>query len=562
MNGAEIRKRFDQLVSQRKTVEDVWDVINKLVVPFRGDFFRDITSEHAVTWRDNREIFDSTAVDAAGTLAASIHGSLTSPAIRWFELGWREDKFNDDKDTRDWLERAANKCFEALQDSNFNLEANETYIDLVSYGTSMIIEEVEEKNGKFQRLNFQSVPVEETWFEQNHRGQAHRAYRRYMWTPLQIVTKFGKEGVPETLFKQSENSQSMNRKLAVIMVIYPREDKKDANVSKTLAAKERPWGMKHILHKDAEELGEEGGYYEMPAFIPRWRKTSKSMWGHGPAMIALPDILTINQLVELILKATEKVVDPASLVSERGLLSDLDLEPAGMTVVRDVEKSIKAYESGARFDVSQLQREQLKQSIRSIFYVDQLELKESPAMTATEVQTRYELMQRLLGPTLGRLQSDYLDPLVQRTFNILYRAGQFGELPSIIDEESNGELDIIYTGPLVRAQRADIAQGVSRWVASLAELGEVAPEVLDIPNWDAISKELGSLEGVPAKLMNSDKEIKNIRKKREDAQARAQQGLEDQEVGAGMEALGKGETALREVPGINEQGATGGAEAA
>ena len=553
MDPLEIRRRYDSLVSQRKTVEDVWEVINQLVVPFRGDFFRDITSEHAVTWRDNREIFDSTAVDAAQTLAASIHGALTSPAIRWFELGYRDDALNEQQEPREWLERAAAKCFTALQDSNFNLEANETYLDLVTYGTSMIIEEVEEKNGQFQKLIFQSVPIEETWFEQDWSGQAHRAYRRYMWTPVQIVTKFGEEGCPLDIITKAKTSQGMDVKEKVIMVIYPREDKKDANVATILSPKERPIGMKYILHKSAYELGDEGGYYEMPAFIPRWRKTSKSMWGHGPAMIALPDILTINSLVELILKATEKVVDPPTKVTERGLLSDLDLEPAGLTVVRTMD-SMEPYESGARFDVSQLQREQLKQSIRSIFFVDQLELKESPAMTATEVQTRYELMQRLLGPTLGRLQSDYLDPLVQRTFNILYRAGQFGEPPAIVFD-SSGELDIIYTGPLVRAQRADIAQGVTRWVASLAELGEVTPDVLDVPNWDAIAKELASLEGVPAKLMNSDTEIKKQRRARQEAQAQQNQALQAQEEGAGMEAMGKGAQALAEVTPIGEAGA-------
>lgn len=547
MDGLEIRKRFDYLVTQRKTVEDIWQVINQLVVPFRGDFFRDVSSEHSVTWRDNREVFDSTAIDAAHILASSIHGSLTSPAIRWFELGYRDTRLNDNKEARSWLESAAEKCFNALQDSNFNLEANETYLDLVSYGTSMVVEEVIEKNGKFQRLNFQSVPVEEMWFEQDHMGQAHRTYRRYQWTPVQMVTKFGKEGVPEDIYKQSQTPQGMDKRYAVIMCIYPREDKANANTSQTLSPKERPFGMKYVLHKDASELGEEGGYYEQPAFIPRWRKTSKSMWGHGPAMIALPDILTINSLVELILKATEKVVDPPTKVTERGLLSDLDLEPAGMTVVRSMD-SMEPYESGARFDVSQLQREQLKQAIRSIFFVDQLELKESPAMTATEVQTRYELMQRLLGPTLGRLQSDYLDPLVQRTFNILYRAGQLENPPQIVFD-SSGELDIIYTGPLVRAQRADIAQGVTRWVATLAELSEIKPDVLDIPDWDAISKELGSLEGVPAKLMRSDTEIKTVRKQREQEEQRMREATLRQEEGAGLEAIGKGQQALSEVPG-------------
>lgn len=554
MDSKEIVKRFDALVSQRKTVEDIWEVINQLVVPFRGDFFRDIASEHAVSWRDNRNVFDSTAIDAAHILASSIHGSLTSPAIRWFELAFRSHRLNEIKEARQWLEEAASLCFTALQDSNFNLEANETYLDLVSYGTSMIIEEVEEKNGVFQRLNFQSVPVEEMWFEQDHSGQTHRAYRRHKWTPVQIITKFGVENVPECIREKAESPQGIDVKEDVVMCIFPRSDRIDADTSRVLAPDQRPYGMKYVLHRTMDELGEEGGYYEMPAFVPRWRKTSKSMWGHGPAMIALPDILTINSLVELILKATEKVVDPPTKVTERGLLSDLDLEPAGMTVVRTMD-SMEPYESGARFDVSQLQREQLKQAIRSIFFVDQLELKESPAMTATEVQTRYELMQRLLGPTLGRLQSDYLDPLVQRTFNILYRAGVLGEPPEVVFEDS-GQLDIIYTGPLVRAQRADIAQGVMRWAATLAELGEITPDVLDIPNWDEIAKELGSLEGVPAKLMRSDAEIKKSRKDRQAKMARAEAAAQAQEEGAGMEALGKGQMALREV-GSAEEGAAG-----
>jgi len=553
MDSLEIVKRFDALVSQRKSVEDIWEVINQLVVPFRGDFFRDISSEHSVSWRDNRNVFDSTAIDAAHILASSIHGSLTSPAIRWFELAFRSNRLNEVKEARQWLEESAALCFTALQDSNFNLEANETYLDLVSYGTSMIIEEVEEKNGKFQRLNFQSVPVEEMWFEQDHAGQVHRAYRRHKWTPVQIMTKFG-DNVPQSIKDKAATPQGMDVKEDVVMCIFPREDKIDADTSKTLAPTERPYGMKYVLHRDASELGEEGGYYEMPAFVPRWRKTSKSMWGHGPAMIALPDILTINSLVELILKATEKVVDPPTKVTERGLLSDLDLEPAGMTVVRTMD-SMEPYESGARFDVSQLQREQLKQAIRSIFFVDQLELKESPAMTATEVQTRYELMQRLLGPTLGRLQSDYLDPLVQRTFNILYRAGVLGEPPEIVFEDS-GQLDIIYTGPLVRAQRADIAQGVMRWAATLVELAEVTPDVLDIPDWDEIARELGSLEGVPAKLMRGDQDIKKARKDRQAKMARAEQAAQAQEEGAGMEAIGKGRQALREVSS-GEEGAAG-----
>lgn len=547
MKASDIKKRFEALETERSTVEDVWRAIKQYVVPFRGDFFKEVNSEHSVEWRDNRQIYDSTAISACSTLAASIHGSLTSPAIRWFELKYRLDALNDDKEAAEWLENAAARSFEALQDSNFNLEANETYLDLVSFGESGIIEEAEEKNGKFVRLMFQSVPVDEFYFDQDYMGRVLRAFRVYKWDALQILSKFGEEHTPGKIKEMAADEKLCDQKMDVIFCIYPRKGAEDADTSKILAPKERPFGFKYVIRKDCAELGEEGGYYEMPAFMPRWRKTSGSKHGHGPALIALPDILTVNQLVELILKATEKVIDPANKVTERGLLSDLDLSPGGLTVVRTMD-SLEPHESKARFDVSQLQREELQRAIRSIFYVDQLELKESPAMTATEVQTRYELMQRLLGPTLGRLQSDYLDPLVQRTFNILYRAGEFGDPPEIV-LENGGHLDIVYTGPLVRAQRADIAQGVTRWIASLAELSQVphekAAEVLDNVDFDQIAKELANLEGVPAKLMASEAVIKKIRKAREEERQRMAEAMAAQEEGAGLEAMGKGQAAVK-----------------
>jgi len=99
-----------------------------------------------------------------------------------------------------------------------------------------------------------------------------------------------------------------------------------------------------ILYEDATQLGDEGGYFEMPAFVPRWRKTAGSQWGYSPAMVCLSDVLTLNQLVELILIAGEKVVDPPVLGRRRGVFGDVDLRAGGYTTVAD-EKSITVFES-------------------------------------------------------------------------------------------------------------------------------------------------------------------------------------------------------------------------
>jgi len=90
MDAIEIKQRYDALWGIRKTVEQDWDLIEKFITPLRGGkFFQDQSSEHEIDWRRGRDVFDSTAILAANTLASSIHGALTSPSNRWFTLRFR-----------------------------------------------------------------------------------------------------------------------------------------------------------------------------------------------------------------------------------------------------------------------------------------------------------------------------------------------------------------------------------------------------------------------------------------------------------------------------------------
>ena len=84
-------------------------------------------------------------------------------------------------------------------------------------------------------------------------------------------------------------------------------------------------------------------------------------------------------------------------------------------------------------------------------------------MTATEVQVRFDLMQRILGPILGRLEYELQSPIIERGFNILFRAGKLGQMPSaLIDALNRGGLSITYMGPLSRAQKQQEISGTLR----------------------------------------------------------------------------------------------------
>ncbi len=538
MKNEELIGRFRSVKTQRLQVQDTWDHIEKYIAPYRGSFFKDERSENSVAWR-RPWVYDATGVMAAQNLASSLNSRLTSASTKWFGLRFRSDELNDNNEALVWLEECSKRCFDALQDSNFNTEVNETYQDLVCFGTSVLLEELNTDDSKTAALNFKSVPIKECYFEQDHSGGILNFYRHLQWTAKQIKDYFGDDFIPQHIVDEINNdSADPSKKYDILFSIYRRQSIK-INPSATVLAKEkRPFGFKYVLINSAETLGEEGGYYEMPAFVPRWRKTSDSMWGNSPAMIALSDVLTLNRTIELNLTAVEKNLDPPTITTSRGLIGDLDLTAGGLTTVRDMNE-IQPFQTNARFDVTYQEMNRLRENINSYFFIPQLILPpmEGTPATATEITVRMQQLEALIGPTLGRLQTDMLDPMVSRTFRILFRAGMLPDVPDIV-RELGGDVDIEYTSPFAKTQEASNLQALDMWLSKIANYGQLKPELLDIPDWDEAFKQLAAMDNVPAKVMRS---IEDIEAQRAEQQARMQQ----MEAGAAMEQMGKGMEAMQ-----------------
>lgn len=531
MDNQEIVRRFDLLYAERQgSVDQTWDLVERFVLPLRGEFYVSLDNENQVDWR-RREVYDSTAVFAAQSLAAAMQSNLTSASQRWFELRFRNDDLNTQAVAKEWLEVCTNLIYMALQESNFEIEVAEAYTDLVGYGTTLLTEELDDDG-----LVFAANPLRDTVFEQDHRKQVQTVYRKLSWTPAQMISKFGKDGVPEHIREKAEEPDGSTDREDVIFCVYPREIGEPVRIDQPLAPKKRPYGYKYVLKTGSVMLGEEGGYYENPCFVARWRTVAGSKWGKSPAIDSMGDILTLNQLKEAILEAAGKAIDPPQKVEDGAVIGDIDLDRGGLTTVTDIN-GIAPLTTGTQFDVGALQVDWLTNSIRNHFYQNQLELKESPAMTATEVNVRYELMQRMMGPTLGRLKNDLLDPMIQRTFNILYREGRLPPIPEGLPES---RLDIQYTGPMPRAQQGNTANEIVRWLGEIAQLAQIYPEARDIPDVDEAVRTIAELRGVPAKSIRSQQEIQVERQRQAQQRAAMEQMAQAQAAGETMQSVGKG----------------------
>lgn len=545
MKNSVIVSRGRRLKANRSNIENTWDLIERYFAPYRGNFFKDDQQEGSIEWR-RPYVYDGTGILSSQTLSSSLHSSLTSSSSQFFAFRFRQDALNEDNEAKQWLEESGRRVYEALQDSNFNVEINETYQDLVNYGTSVICEEVTERNGK-EELIFSSVPLKECFFEQDAYGDLLNFYRRMDRSGLELWSMFGDDGIPKYIKDAIEgDGYDDDKKYTIWFCIFRRMDVKFNPLSSNkIAELKRPYGYKYVMDNSPDDkLGKEGGYYEMPAFIPRWRKTSDSVWGNSPAMTALSDNLTLQRLIELSMAAIEKAIDPPTLTTNRGLVGDLNLNAGGLTTVRDV-KELVPFNSNARFDVQKSEIERLQANVKDYFFINQLMLppmQPSPA-TATEITVRVQQLERIFGPTLSRIQTDLLDPALTRTFRILFRGKRLPPMPKIV-AELKGDVDIEYVGSLAKSQEATNMVSVERWVSFIANGSQVNQDLLDIPDWDAIGKGSASMLGVPAKFVNSESEIKaerDLRKKQQQAMLAAQMA---EQAGKANKALGEGDAAL------------------
>ena len=504
-----IKKRCSALESDRQTWEDHWQDILDYVMPRKAD----VTFVRSKGEKRTEVLFDSTAITANNLLAASLQGTLTSPSLPWFHLKLRDEELNKNRDVQLWLEDSARRMYDVFNESNFNTEVHELYLDLCSVGTGAIF--VEEGNSGFtnEGIHFNCLHIAEYFIQENVTGKVDTLYRKYKLTARQAIEEFGEENVGEKIIEAAQNKP--DKQFNFIHAVEPTKDYERATGKSNTKL---PFHSCHVCVED-KMVVRTGGYNEFPYLVPRWSKATGEIFGRSPSYNALPDIKTLNKAVEIGLKAWAKAIDPPLLVQDDGVIGRVRMPPAGITVVRS-DGAIKPLQIGSNWQITDMKENQLRQAIRQAYYSDQLQLQEGPQMTATEVQVRYELMQRLLGPTLGRFQSEFLNPLIERTFGIMFRAGALMPEPEII---KGSKIDVEYVGPLARSQRMEEAVSIERLYSLAMNVVQIDPSIMDNIDHDEAIRMRAKLLGVPKTVLRGSEEVDEMREQRAEQQAMMQQ---------------------------------------
>lgn len=523
--AARAEKAFNS--TERTNAEQLWSELSEFLIPNQSGIFYS-NSESPGVKKTNR-LYDSSPIIANHDLATSYHATLTNPATKWARQRFKDDELSNSDEATRWLEKSNDIFHNALNESNFDRQVSKSYKMFTALGTMAILHEVHRENGVFSGFRFTSLHLAEVAFEENDNGDVDTLYRRFELTAKQAVEKFGEENVSKEIRENYKEFPS--RKYKFIHCIYPRDPKEVQLNSIGIAAPDKRPFVSAYIDKKTKEIVMEDGFYEFPVYVARWDTLPGEVYGRGPGHNALPDVRTLNRLKDILMHSIARAAAPPMLTTLRNVMGSLDLRPNSLSVVRDVN-NLREMVPQARFDVTQITVQDLQNTIKQGFFLDKLMLPprdQTGEMTAYEIQRRLEQMQRVLGPTISRFTSEFLSPLIVRSFKILLREGMLPPLPEIL--KSKGvDIDIVYVNALSRAQQMDSINNIESWVQDLAMLAQLKPEVLDYLNVDGIAKESAKVRGVPEIALKDDKQVEQERAQR------AQMQQQQQALDAGVQA--------------------------
>ena len=492
----------------------------------------------------NQRIIDSTATISMRVLASGMMSGLTSPTRPWFRLETSRQDLMEMSDVKAWCDECTSRMRVVFAESNFYNGLGQMYEDLGVFGTGpmLIYEDFEDV------IRVQNPCAGEYYLANDQRLRANVFYREFVMTVSQVVDEFGLQNVSPTV-RQSVNTggASLTREIRIGHAIEPNAD----------YVPKAP-GTKGMLYREIYwELGtgrnftlRVRGYHELPFIAPRWSIVGNDAYGRSPGMDALGDIKQLQVEQKRKAQAIDKHVNPPLLADVSLKNEPASMLPGGVTYVSQTAgvgmKPI--YEIRPDIQGMMLDIKEVQDRIRKIFFHDLFLMisQIDTVRSATEIDARKEEKLIQLGPVIERFQDEALNPAIDRTFNIMSRAGLIPKPPKVLQGQ---HIKVNYISMLAEAQKAAATAGIERVFQFAGNLAAVDPGIMNNLDSDEAIRQYGDDLNVPSKIFRDPKVVDQMRQQQQQKQEQQEamqqtmagvqgaQVLSQTDVGGGKNAL-------------------------
>lgn len=437
--------------------------------------------------QEKREyVYDSTAIDGLEDYANRMESQVVPPSVNWMKLEAGSDIPEEEAEKiSEFLDDTTSVVFNHIRSSNFSSQIHESFLDL-GISTGAII--VEAGDGIQSSLNFRSVSLSELILERSQKGIADTVWR-------DITVQAG--DIPN-IWQNAKLTEALAR-------IVKEKPEEDVSLIEGVMLTSNGKYEDMLIYEEESIFLYQYEVESSPWVVFRETTIPGEVYGRGRVMRVLPDIKSVNIMMEDYLKGLNFQANPIFMATDDGVINPFTttLTPGSITPVGSNDSrnpSLTQLPIAGNLQLLEFAIRGLQDVIRRALMSKPFgNIEETPVRTATEMSIRNaDNAQTQVGAS-GRIQAELLERLVARCVYILKKAGK------VADFRVDGkEVKIKYTSPIAKQQDELQLATMFRFAESMQMF---PPEqVMAKIKIEDFPQEIAKIMGVPSNLLRSELE--------------------------------------------------------
>lgn len=505
------------LFSKKSPLTSLHQEIADNFYPERADFTvtRSLGDDFAA------HLMTSWPLQARRSLGDQIGVMLRPTARPWFHTGLKHAPRITDNETKahlQWFEETQRRAMYD-KDALFTRATKEGDHDFAAFGQTAISVELNSRKGA---LLYRCWHLRDMAWQENEDGRIGLVFRK--WKPTALTMKrLWPTKIHQEVGKLAEKTPFETVEVMHMVVDADLYDDKAAGKPRWSIW----WDCTHSTLIEATPI------WNRCYVIPRWQTVSGSQYSYSPAAVAgLPDARLIQAMTFTLLEAGEKATSPPMVAVQDVVKSDMALYAGGVTYIdpdydertgealRPITQDFRGFNFGLEMTAQQ------RVAIESAFFLNKLKPfnpASDPQMTAFQAgQIMQEYIRNAL-PIFEPMEMEYNGELCDETFEVLWRAGTFGDPRDWPRSMRGAEVSFTFESPLHDAIEQQKGQKYLEAQQLIGQAVALDPSLVAVPKAEVALRDALNGIGVPARWLNSESHVEQSRAKAQQAQQQAQQ---------------------------------------
>jgi hypothetical protein len=474
------QKLFERIIARQKDYERRRELYDKqadvICELFRYDLVKGQAGQKNEGAFEHAQIIEGTAPYAAQVWNRAFTAGTVSRKDEWFHQKlkepprWTGVRFKGNDQVNEYLQDIDDVISDMYARSNFYDIIGQYYLDGGTVGSPVMLREYDPIE---DRVICKVPDYASRYLDKDIFGRDNCLHVKWRWNALQSAEFFGKDRLPLNVKKQLENGEHYNE-TEYIQCIYGAGDPiLDELPGGDKIPQTHPW-LEYFICPSAlpaeqhtiKPKNKGPGYWTRPFSSWHYHRNWHEVYGRSMAWFAVWDVRGANAFWEALFGEAELSVAPPTWAMQtlRGLL---DFAPRGQNWARDVQEYQNPpvfLDRKTRWSPAIEFADRLKSAVERHFHNQLIMMVNQIMFQRNQPETAYGLMkadaERIdqLLPQIETAENQVLrdnhDSFMEiaRQKEPAYPWGALPEPPAIVQDFSDGEVDVEFIGNLSRAQ--------------------------------------------------------------------------------------------------------------